>query len=342
MEIAVLAPRDSARIASEIEAATKELGIGYEIVSLEDLEGLSDDVLVVVGEDRDLLRALHRLGEREIPVMCVSPKGAEGFFMEASLEEFEWALERLARGEYRLERCTRLEALVDGRKLSYAPNEVAVFPGRSATLMEYELWIDGEYAWRDCADGVIVATPVGSTAYSMSAGGPMVLPQARALVVTPVNSLDLTRRPLVVHDTASIEITGIYSRCDVEAVADGLARTKVEGSVVIRKASADALLVRLEREEPGIYGRLKRKLKIAEELAKMPPSAKLVLKVLEYEGPLTQHDIARKTLLPPRTIRYALSMLLERGIVGKIPNIRDARQDLYYIRLREESEGGRG
>ena len=78
--------------------------------------------------------------------MCVSPKGAEGFFMEASLEEFEWALERLARGEYRLERCTRLEALVDGRKLSYALNEVAVFPGRSATLMEYELWIDGEYA----------------------------------------------------------------------------------------------------------------------------------------------------------------------------------------------------
>ncbi|MDX1534372.1 MAG: helix-turn-helix domain-containing protein, partial [Thermoplasmata archaeon] len=89
-------------------------------------------------------------------------------------------------------------------------------------------------------------------------------------------------------------------------------------------------------------GRLEalRRVRSTEELMKMPPSAKLVLKAIEYEGPMTARDIAAKTLLPPRTVRHAVAILVENGLVARSPHLRDLRSDIFYLVAEEEKAGG--
>ena len=290
------------------------------------------ELLIVVGSDRTVLKAFHMLREESVPVLGVSIASQPGFLTEITIDELKGNLDLLLEGDYEVEPCPRLSTYIDGKPAPPALNEVALFPYRSATLMKYELWVDGRYVWRDYSDGVIIATPIGSTAYSMSAGGPMVLPSARVFVITPVNSMDLTRRPLIVPEDSMVEVSEIVSRCEVEAVIDGIERLKVKESLRAVKAKSDALLVRLHASESHAYRKMRGKLRLSEELMKMPPSAKLTLKILEYEGPMTQRDLLRKTMLPARTLRHALSILIKKGLVGRMPNLRDARQTIYYLR----------
>ncbi|HDJ89504.1 MAG TPA: MarR family transcriptional regulator, partial [Thermoprotei archaeon] len=115
-------------------------------------------------------------------------------------------------------------------------------------------------------------------------------------------------------------------------VIDGIDRIRIEESIIIFKDPSIISFIKIDGISP-IHSRLYRKVKLAEELIEMPPSAKLVFKVLEYEGPLTQKDIVEKTFLPSRTVRYALNILSKRGLIKDIPNLRDARQKLYYTNI---------
>ena len=290
------------------------------------------DMILVIGNDKSMLKAVHELNSLEIPFLGVSSNNSVSFLMEVPFEKIELALNQIDRGEYRIDECDLLMGEV-GKKSLIALNEISIFPMRSATLMKYDLWIDGEYVWRDIADGIIISTPMGSTAYSMSAGGPMIMMNAQVFAITPVNSIDLTRRPLVVPNKSVIEVCEISSKSEVEAIADGLERYRVDEEIILHKANSYVRFIRLKKGSHA-YLRLLGKVKLAKELIKMPPSAKLVMKVLEYEGPLTQRDIVKKTLLPPRTVRYALSILLRKGIISKVTNLRDARQSLYYIKVK--------
>ena len=326
--------KPSSKLADAIGRVLESYGVSYDVahgrLSEDQLEGF--DLVVVVGEDRDVLTVSHAMRERVVPVLGLSVSGNSTFLMEAGVGEVESVVEKLGAGEYHVAEVSRLSVSLDGSSegVPCALNEVAVFPSRSATLMEHTLVVDDEVVWRDYSDGVIVATPTGSTAYALSAGGPILLPSSKAFVVVSVNSLDLTRRPLVVSEDSVIEIREVSSRCDCEVVVDGSHRFKVEDRVVIRRAERPALFVRLSRGSDTAR-RIAKKVMLAKELMDMPPSAKLILKILEYEGPLTQKDIIAKTLLPPRTVRHALSILMSRGLVHKQPLLRDARQDLYYV-----------
>lgn len=158
----------------------------------------------------------------------------------------------------------------------------------------------------------------------------MVHQKAAVFLLVPVNSVDVTRRPLVVNDSSTIEISEINSRYDCEVVLDGIVRVKAENTVKAKRASTPAKIVRLIGAS-ATQNKIKRKVKLAEELLKMPPSAKLVLKTLEYEGPLGQREISEKTLLPPRTTRLALRLLLSKGLIKRSQDLRDARHRLYRI-----------
>ncbi len=288
------------------------------------------DIALVIGDDKTVLRAYHELRIFERPVLGVNYANSIGFLTDITFKDLGWAAERLFSEDYKLEKSELIRGLVDSEVELWAVNEICIFPSKSATLMKYGLWVNGEYIWRDMADGVIAATPIGSTAYSMSAGGPLMLIGTKAFVVTPVNSMDLTRRPLVVPSDSTVILNEIESSCDIEAIADGILRCKVHKGICLTGMGKYIKLIRLKRSS-HVHDRLYKKVELAKELIKMPPSAKLVLKVLEYEGPLTQKDIARRTLLPPRTVRYALSLLLKKGLVIKTPNLRDARQSMYYV-----------
>ncbi|MFQ5838016.1 MAG: NAD(+)/NADH kinase [Thermoplasmata archaeon] len=294
------------------------------------------DLIVVLGSDRDVLKAFQEYGDAGIPILGVNDATGSAFLTDLPLNGLREGLKRVSRGEYRLEECNRLSVKVDGTPLPSALNEVAIFPAKTAVLMEYKLSVDGEEVYRDYSDGVIIATPTGSSAYAMSAGGPLIFPQSKVFVLVSVNSMDISRRPLVVPSTSVIEITEVSARSDCEVVIDGLQREEVEERVEVRGGRVGKL-VRIDGSSPKRMEAIRR-IRSPEEIMKMPPSAKLVLKTIEYEGPLTAREIASRTMLPSRTVRHAISILLQNGFIGRSPHLRDLRSDIFYI----PSEEGKG
>lgn len=305
--------------------------MGFEVRRLKDFEDLKtgEGILLVVGEDRDVLKTIRYLKSRSLFVLGVSKTENNGFLMETTVDKAEDALKTLHDGDYSIEYSARIRAVVDGFETPCALNELAIFPRRSATVFEYSLYVDGEFVWRDIGDGLIVSTPVGSTAYALSTGGPIIHPHAKVVVIVPVNSLNLTRRPLVTPLESTIEVRDIVSNSACEVIIDGGYRVRATSQIMIERGE-DIGFVRL-KSETSLAKRLEKKARMSLDISSLPPSAKLVLKVLEYEGPLTQKDIVKKTMLPTRTVRHALAILVGNSFVKKKPLIRDSRQDLYYI-----------
>ena len=282
------------------------------------------DVAVVVGRDRDVLRFLQEGGPRTPPVLGVDVLGGSSFLAEIPISDVHGVSERLASGDYKVEKVLRIRAIADNREV-LGLNEVAVFTNKSAILLEYELWVDGRLVWRDYADGVMVATPTGSTAYALSAGGPVLHRRLSALVVVPVNSMDMSRRPLVIPSNSKVSVERLSRPC--EAIVDGISRVRIRRSLKVSKGSP-APFIRLDRSQDLA---LEKRLSISRELGKMPPSAKLVYKLLEYEGPMSLEELRRKGLLPDRTVRSALGLLLEAGLIRSKTSLRDARRRIFML-----------
>jgi len=288
------------------------------------------DCIIVLGGDKGVRNYFHRTFDTVSPVLGISEGEASGFLAQIDLREFSSYVNILKKQKYAIEEVPRLGVKIDGKNVYPVLNDVAVFSSKSAILMEHTLSVNGEEVWHDNSDGIIVSTPIGSSAYSMSAGGPVLFQDSAVFEIISVNSLDVTRRPIIVSNDSLIEIDDIYARLHCEAVLDGLERYKVNKTVECTKFFPSAKIIRLKKDFTAISA-LAKKVHLAEELLSMPPSSKLLLKTLEYEGALTQKDLANKTLLPARTVRLALSHLLKKGYVKKKVSIRDARQKIYEI-----------
>jgi NAD+ kinase len=290
------------------------------------------DLVLVAGGDRGILDYFHRVTTDSAPVLGISETESTGFLAQLEVRDLEFATSRLKRGDFEVDKVFRLAVKVDGRQVDPVLNDVAVFPSKSATLMEHVLKIDGNDVWHDNSDGVIISTPTGSTAYTMSAGGPMVLQKSQVFLIVSVNSLDNTRRPLVVPNDVMVEVMDITSRYHCEVVLDGGRRVRIKKTLGCSKHEFPARLVRLVGNSSAA-SLMAKKVKLAEDMLKMPPSAKLILKTLEYEGTLSQKDLAARTMLPERTVRLSLSHLLGQGYVKKKTSLRDARQRIYELKI---------
>ncbi|MFB5618846.1 MAG: NAD(+)/NADH kinase [Candidatus Nitrosomaritimum aestuariumsis] len=288
------------------------------------------DCVIVLGGDKGIRNYFHRTFDSSSPVLGINEGESGGFLAQIDLKEFPSYVNRLQKQNYSVEEVPRLGVKIDGKNVFPVLNDVAVFPSKSAMLMEHTLSVNGEEVWHDSSDGIIVATPIGSSAYSMSAGGPVIFQDSTVFEIISVNSLNINRRPIIVSNSSSIEIDDISARLHCEAVLDGLDRYKVNKNVECTQFFPSAKIIRLKKDSTAISA-LAKKAHLAEELLSMPPSSKLLLKTLEYEGALTQKDLANKTLLPDRTVRLALSHLLEKGYVKKKVSVRDARQKIYEI-----------
>ena len=288
------------------------------------------DCVIVLGGDKGVRNYFHRTFDSTIPVLGLSEAEASGFLAQIDSKELSTYVKRLKKQDYTIEEVPRLGVKIDGKNVYPVLNDVAVFPSKSAMLMEHTLRVNGEEVWHDSSDGIIVSTPIGSSAYSMSVGGPVIFQESPVFEIISVNSLDVTRRPLIVSNDSAIEIDDISSRLHCEVVLDGIDRYNVKKSVDCTKFAPSAKIVRMKKDSTAISA-LAKKVHLAEELLSMPPSSKLLLKTLEYEGELTQKELANKTLLPDRTVRLALSHLLEKGYVKRKISVRDARQKIYEI-----------
>lgn len=248
----------------------------------------------VFGRDRDILAALR---EREEIVVGISPPGVDARLAIASIDVLPVVLKK---SNCHVAEVPRLVATSGGARI-HAVNEVAVFPRRSATLMFYDIWIDGEILFGDAADGVLISTPLGSTAYARSAGGAVIRLGTRAMEIVPVNST--TRKPpVVVPLESNIRVTNIYSPSPVEIIADGVIRAPVRGEVEIT-ADKSAKLLKIARETSP------------KDKSQLPPSAKFVLRAIEERGSATSTTLASVTGLSLRTVQHALKVLRERGYV---------------------------
>jgi NAD+ kinase len=208
------------------------------------------DMLIVLGGDGSLLRAARLGMPYRIPVLGIN-MGRVGFLTEAQLDDWQVRLERVLQGDYWLEKRLMAHATLwrDGRSLNQfiALNDVVMGRGAQARVLRLELCVDGDVVTTYTADALIVATPTGSTAYSMAAGGPLLPPQLQNFVVVPVAAHLSLDRALVLHEEAEISIR---VEMDHEAMltADGQQVVSlVDGDrVIITKHDEHATFVRVD------------------------------------------------------------------------------------------------
>ncbi|MBI4053228.1 MAG: NAD(+)/NADH kinase [Candidatus Diapherotrites archaeon] len=295
------------------------------------------DLVLAFGGDGTLLHIFRDLGTKRVPVFGVNC-GEVGYLMALHYENFDKKLPVILSGDFVVEERTRIAGIADGNELPLALNEIVMSSMKSATIMRYGLKVNSEYLWKDSADGAIVSTPTGSTAYSLSARGPIIQPSAKALLITPINSMADTK-PLVVGDDSKIELFGINSAAPCEVVVDGQTRLKVSESLSCQKSRFPALLARLSRlsfASPGKRTKMPKSLESGIEASDAPPSARFVLKILEMESSLTQKEIINATGLPARTVRRALNVLVRKRLVLKKPFLADPRQHIYILQQQKK------
>ena len=166
-------------------------------------------LLVVLGGDGTLLAAARALQGREMPLFAVN-LGGLGFLTAITIDEIYPELERALRGEHRIgrRRMLRCELVRGGQQVSAydALNDVVLTKASIARMIDLDTYVDTQLVCAYKADGLIVSTPTGSTAYSLSAGGPIIFPQVGALCLTPISPHTLTNRPVIVPDTSVIRI----------------------------------------------------------------------------------------------------------------------------------------
>ncbi len=228
-------------------------------------EGSELDALITFGGDGTLLRGARLLGGRETPILGVN-LGRVGFLTTATRETLDIALDCLVAGRYLTERRQALEAAIkdgDGgtRAVQMAVNDVAVHKGGVARVVRVNVYINGENVGPYSADGIVIATPTGSTAYSLSAGGPIVVPGVEAMVVTPIAAHTLAVRPLVVPATFRIVIEPMAGWAEDLLVSfDGQTGTTLAPGekVDVRRADHRVCLIRLGGD--GFFSRMRQKL----------------------------------------------------------------------------------
>src|SRR5690554_913307 len=195
----------------------KSYGADYE-----ELKNKSD-MVIVVGGDGTFMHTAHYFFGTEIPLLGVNA-GRQGFLAEIETDELEEAINYLVNEEYSIEKRMILNSWVlrKGKKeySSQALNDVVIHRGGKSGMVEIELYINNEIVNSYRADGIIVTTPTGSTAYSLSAGGPIVNPQVRAIIITPICPHTLFIRPMVVTDREELLIK-VKSERELILTADG-------------------------------------------------------------------------------------------------------------------------
>jgi NAD+ kinase len=171
--------------------------------------GEKADLLIVLGGDGTLLSAARSLRSHNVPILAVN-LGGLGFLTSITLDQLYPMLEQVLRGEHRVGERMMLEAQIfrdsKAAERQTALNDAVVNKGALSRMLDFDLYVDGDHVGRYRADGLIVATPTGSTAYSLAAGGPIVQPGIDAFVITPICPHMLTNRPLVIPDTSCVEI----------------------------------------------------------------------------------------------------------------------------------------
>jgi len=231
----------------ERERIEHETGCSVQVVEQNQL-ATSVDLMLVLGGDGTMIATARMVGDADVPVMGVN-YGGLGYLAEFRIEELFDALESILKGQYKLEKRVMLavelfrgEEHVSGNRVL---NDVVINKSALARIIEIQAYLNQQFVNSFRADGLIISTPTGSTAYNLSAGGPVIYPSMNAIVITPICPFTLSNRPIVVPDDAEIELRLKTEQEEVALTLDGQVGfpLKVEDRVVIHKSRTTFNLV---------------------------------------------------------------------------------------------------
>ena len=226
----------------EIERERIEHETGCAVAHVEsDNLAAAVDLVLVLGGDGTMIATARLIGDEEVPVLGVN-YGSLGYLTEFRIEELYQALEMILADNYRLDKrvmlAVELQRGADVVTRNRVLNDVVINKSALARIIEIEAYLNKQFVSSFRADGLIVATPTGSTAYNLSAGGPIIFPSMNAVVITPICPFTLSNRPLVVPEDAVIELLMKTDQEDVSLTLDGQVGfpLRVDDRVVIRKS----------------------------------------------------------------------------------------------------------
>jgi len=258
--VANVRKENSGRVASEIAAWLEERGVAVsfekEIAAVEGRTGFGlaelpadCDLLVALGGDGTLLSVARHACRRRIPVLGVN-LGGLGFLTELTVADVIPTLERIRKGDCSVEERMMIEAVVEGSSGStnsryVCLNDAVINKSAFSRAMQFSMSISGQYVGTFLADGLIVSTPTGSTAYSLSAGGPIVKPTIQALIATPICPHTLAVRPLIFSRDEELTVEVISEKTDVALTLDGQEGRELgsDERIVFKRAAETTLLV---------------------------------------------------------------------------------------------------
>jgi len=266
----------SIQIASEVCHFLKNKGI--KVVAIDELADkiqatplstISSDQIdfrISLGGDGTILRHVHRYPELKAPLLGIN-LGSLGFLADIPLNEIYPSLEDLLEGRYTVQSRMMMEGKLADDQKNFAVNEVVVHRAQNPCLIDLAIYVDGTYLNTFSADGIIISTPSGSTAYSLAAGGPILTPELDAFILTPICPHTISNRPIVLLPKKEIQIKYLNAYLPVEISCDGISsfNLKHEETLTITQATQRFQLVNLARhdyfytlrEKLGWQGRLK-------------------------------------------------------------------------------------
>jgi len=206
------------------------------------------DMILTLGGDGTILRTVKAIGERTIPVMGVN-LGGLGFLADTPTEALLHHLQAYINGDYYLEERSLLKCIVENNKQTfYAFNDIVIDKSSFSRVIEIITHVDGHLLNSYIADGLILSSPSGSTGYSLSAGGPIVIPQTKVFVINPICPHSLTNRPVVVSDLSKITIQVFTEYKEICIFRDGekVGNFPSGSSFIITKAEYPARLIKMK------------------------------------------------------------------------------------------------
>ena len=249
------------RLRPTIERYLRVVGESLDFSS--ELSTTDFDLAVVLGGDGSILRAAHQLGHHQRPVLGVN-LGRLGFLAALQPEQLDDALPQLAAGDHQIVELLMLEctAMREGKPYcrSLCLNETSVLAGPPFSMVDVQLYVDGELATTYSCDGLIVSTPVGSTAHCLSAGGPILRNDIQALVILPISPHTLTHRPVVDSADRTIELVVPEPHEGTSLVVDGRVLGRLEPNDRIRIVRSSAQFQMVNVRGQSYYSTLHNKL----------------------------------------------------------------------------------
>ena len=213
-------------------------------------EGVNFDVdyVISLGGDGTFLKAASKVGPKQTPIIGIN-MGRLGFLANVAPEEIRDVLDNVFEGKYEIEERAVIQLKADGAALENCPfalNDIAILKRDNAAMISIKASVNGEYLVTYLADGLVISTPTGSTAYSLSVGGPIIVPQSGILSMTPVAQHSLNIRPIVINDEAEIKLEVQSRSHNFLAAVDGRSEKLSEGvTLTIKKAPHKVRIVKV-------------------------------------------------------------------------------------------------